>query len=107
MPHVSRAAQSRTNIVARAVLTALVVLFSDFRARAVDLPPALVIDNCSVFDSTTGTMQVGRTIVIRGERIESVTAADEPLDVPADAVRVDGSGKFAIPGLIDTSTSHV
>lgn len=70
-------------------------------ASAADLPPALLIDNCTLFDSTTGEMQAGRTILVRGERIVSVTAPGEPLDVPAEAVRIDGRGKYAIPGLID------
>lgn len=42
-----------------------------------------------------------RTIVIRGEEISSVLGTDEVADVPADAMRVDGRGKFAVPGLID------
>src|SRR5690606_28253134 len=70
-------------------------------AVAEDLPSAIVIENCSVFDSTSGAMQNGRSIVIRGEVVDAVISADAPLDVPEDCVRIDGCGKYAIPGLID------
>ena len=42
-----------------------------------------------------------QTIVVRGERIVAVTPADQVIDLPADATRIDGRGKFALPGLID------
>ena len=83
------------------IATAVVVLLASSTTSAADLPSPIVIDNCTLFDSTTGEMQPGQTILLRGERIESVTATGEPLDVPADAERIDGSGKYAIPGLID------
>ena len=43
------------------------------------------------------------TILLRGNRIESV-GAREDVDVPANAFRIDATGTYAIPGLID---SHV
>lgn len=64
-------------------------------------PTAIVISGCSVFDPETEALLADRTIVVVGERIVSVTAANERLNVPANAVRIDGTGKFAIPGLID------
>lgn len=64
-------------------------------------PSSLVIEGCSVFDTHEGRMLPDRTIVIRGHSIASVTTSDERVDIPADAVRIDGRGKFAIPGLID------
>ena len=42
-----------------------------------------------------------RTVVIRGDKIASVSGAGEAMDVPTDATRIDGRGKFALPGLID------
>lgn len=62
---------------------------------------SLVIEGCSVFETADGRMLPNRTIVIRGDTIAAVTGPDERADVPADAVRIDGRGKFAIPGLID------
>jgi hypothetical protein len=54
-----------------------------------------------VFDPVSETMLDGRTIVIRGERIVAVTPPDPDFAVPPDAVRIDGRGRFALPGLID------
>jgi len=62
---------------------------------------SLLIEGCGVFDSTSGEMLPERTIVIRGDRIVAVAAPGEPVEVPAGAVRIDGRGKFALPGLID------
>jgi hypothetical protein len=61
----------------------------------------LVIEHCSLFDPHSETLLPDRTIVIRGERIEAVLAADEPFTIPTDAQRIDGRGKFVLPGLID------
>src|SRR5690348_15236692 len=81
-------------------IAALVIVTSAVASSA-DLPPAVVIDNCALFDSTSVVMLDGRTILIRGERIEAVAAAGAALEVPADAVHIDGRGKYTIPGLID------
>lgn len=61
----------------------------------------VVIDRCSLFDPESGEMLSERTIVIRGTQIVSVSGADEANDAPADAMRIDARGKFALPGLID------
>lgn len=89
----------------RLVLAVSVVAFGPVDASA-DKPalPAdatLVVRNVSLFDSHTGAVKPGQTIVVRGERIASVgpTSANEL--IPADARVLDGAGKFAIPGLID------
>jgi hypothetical protein len=54
-----------------------------------------------VFDSLSGEMLPERTIVIRGQQIAIVAGPGEAADVPQDALRIDGRGKFALPGLID------
>ncbi len=63
--------------------------------------PSVVIEGCAVFDSEAGKMLGGRTIVVRGERIVAVVSPEEKADLPADAMRIDGRGRFAVPGLID------
>lgn len=63
--------------------------------------PSVVIEHCSVLDTESGQMLPDRTIVIRGTQIDRVLAADQVGEIPADATRIDGRGKFAIPGLID------
>lgn len=54
-----------------------------------------------MFDPESGTMLPEQTIVVRGEQIIDVVAADKSIDVPADARRIDARGRFALPGLID------
>lgn len=62
---------------------------------------SVVIERCAVVDSRSGELLPERTIVIRGPQIVTVAAAGEAGDVPQDARRIDGRGKFALPGLID------
>jgi hypothetical protein len=50
-----------------------------------------------------GVVLAGQTVVFRDRRIAAIGPASR-VAVPASAVRVDGTGKFLIPGLID---SHV
>lgn len=61
----------------------------------------IVIECCSLFDSESGTMRPDQTIVIQGSQIVHVTGNGSVPDIPADATRIDGRGKFALPGLID------
>jgi hypothetical protein len=64
-------------------------------------PAVLVIAGCAVFDPVTEAMLPDRTIVIRGDSIAAVLTADQSAEVPVDARRIDGRGRFALPGLID------
>lgn len=61
----------------------------------------VVIEGCSVFDSESGDWLPDRTIVVQNERIIRLAPANEPVEIPAEANRIDGRGKYAIPGLID------
>ena len=66
--------------------------------------PAVVIERCSLFDPESGRMLPERTIVCRGTEIVLVSDSDEfekSGDLPDGATRIDGRGKFALPGLID------
>ena len=87
------------NTIRTAVLGSLTAVLVIASASASETN--LVIEGCSVFETTDGRMLPNRTIVIRGDTIAAVTGPDERADIPADAVRIDGRGKFAIPGLID------
>lgn len=67
----------------------------------------VAISNCSVFDPESEQLLAGRTILIRGDQIVSVTKAAESNSIADHAVRIDGRGKFAVPGLIDAHTHMV
>lgn len=68
---------------------------------AIAVEPVTTIVDCSVFDPTTEKMLPNRTVVIHGPRIQAILSADQIDKLPAGATRIDGRGKFAIPGLID------
>ncbi|MBW3554729.1 MAG: amidohydrolase family protein [Gemmatimonadetes bacterium] len=59
----------------------------------------LVIRDVSVIPMDREEVLPGQTVVIRDGRIESVGPA--PARLPADAIAIDGSGKFLIPGLAE------
>ena len=61
---------------------------------------AYTIDNVNVVDVATGTVLAGQRVVITGSRITAL-AADPALPVPPNAVRIDGAGKYLIPGMWD------
>jgi imidazolonepropionase-like amidohydrolase len=63
--------------------------------------PFIAIERCSVFDPATGKMTPDQTILIRGKKIERVVDSGKVGELPADAQRIDGRGRFALPGLID------
>lgn len=77
------------------------LLFVTSMVAADDPPPTLVIEHVAVFDAEAAKMLTDRTIVIAGERILSVGDAAAAAELPAAVRRIDGRGKYAIPGLID------
>ena len=59
----------------------------------------LAIQNVTLIDGTGAAPRPGITVVVDGDRFTAV--GDSDLSIPRDAKRVDGSGKFLIPGLMD------
>jgi imidazolonepropionase-like amidohydrolase len=95
-----RVVKSRSSLLLLACLAPAFVSAQDATAAA----PALSVVHCGhLFDAASGRMLGETTIVIRGERIESVNAGTIPM--PAGVQRVDDlPGQTCLPGLID---SHV
>ncbi len=60
----------------------------------------LAIRDVAVFDSQSGKRLPAMTVVIEGERIQQVGRTDE-VDVPAEAMIIDGRGHTLVPGLWD------
>jgi hypothetical protein len=63
--------------------------------------PSLVIERCTLFDSVAGRMLPDRTVIVSGERIVGVERAGKTKGFPSGVVRIDGQGKFLLPGFID------
>ena len=64
-----------------------------------------LITGATVFDGAGGKIERG-AVLIRDGKIAAVADNAAALDVPADAVRIDGTGKFITPGIIDAH-SHL
>ena len=65
----------------------------------------LVIDGARIWDGVSDFHNKG-TIVIDGDKIEAILTGDERdrYKLPADAERIDGDRKLAIPGLVNAHT---
>jgi imidazolonepropionase-like amidohydrolase len=82
-------------------LTAVLLLLAACAAPARESPrQALVITHVTVIDTTGGPPLPDTTVVIEGKRIVALGASGE-VKPPLHARRVDGRGKYLIPGLWD------
>src|ERR1700741_2729598 len=79
---------------------AIAALFSVLAPDAFAQPRSIVVMNVTVIDATGRTPQERSSVVVSGEWIVAIgpTTAIQP---PSNAVVVDGTGKFIIPGLWD------
>lgn len=59
----------------------------------------LYISNCRIIDVKTGTPTRKNSMIIRNKKIEKT---GKNLKRPAGALEIDASGKYALPGFIDT-----
>jgi imidazolonepropionase-like amidohydrolase len=76
-------------------ITAAILLASSLQAQNVT-----VIRNATILTITNGTIEHG-TVVIRGSKIAAV-GPDSSISVPSGAKVIDASGKYVMPGIIDT-----
>ena len=67
---------------------------------AVQQPTELAIHNVTVIDVASGARAPGSTVLIKGNRIAAVGPIAS-VTIPSGARRVDGGGKYLIPGLWD------
>ena len=65
----------------------------------------LAIQDVGVVDVEQGVVLPGMTVVVEGGRIRSVRPTGESV-VPAEAIQIDGSGRYLIPGLWDMHVHH-
>ncbi len=61
-------------------------------------PPATVFENVTVIPLEGPRYLSGQTVVVAGRRITQIGPAAR-IDIPPGAVRIDGAGKYLIPGL--------
>ena len=77
-----------------------VVLMAWLRS-ALAAETSITIDHCSVFDPESGQMVPDQSVIIRGNSIARVADSGTIGELPVDGVRIEGKGKFLLPGLID------
>jgi imidazolonepropionase-like amidohydrolase len=70
-------------------------------ARAADAPVTTLYRHANLIDGSGGPMRPGMSVLVEGERIKAV-APDADLSPPQGARVVDLSGKYLLPGLIDS-----
>jgi imidazolonepropionase-like amidohydrolase len=64
------------------------------------VPPSVAITQVTVIDGTGAAPRPNQTVVTEGGRIVALGVTDD-VDIPRDALVVDGAGKYLIPGLWD------
>lgn len=67
------------------------------------LQQTVVITGVTTIDVVTGAHQVDVSVMTQGDKI---TAIARNLKIPGKATRIDGKGKFLIPGLWDMHSHH-
>jgi putative transposon-encoded protein len=65
-----------------------------------DSARALAIVNVNVIPMTAATVLSHQTVVVRGRRIAAIGSSANT-SIPKGALRIDGTGKYLIPGLCD------
>jgi imidazolonepropionase-like amidohydrolase len=83
---------SRLSLIALAICG----VFVQTTARA--QPQAIAITNVTLIDGTGTAPKSGVTVVVEGDRVTAIARASR---VPIEALVLDGTGKFLIPGLRD------
>ena len=78
------------------LMLATAAILSPAKSAAADI----LIENVTLIDGDGGAPAPGMFVLISNDRIASV--ADRPVEAPVGAQRINGEGKFLIPGLIDT-----
>jgi len=77
-------------------LSAASAIFAVFGAASAEI----LIEDVTLIAGDGEAPRAHMHVLIDGDKIAAI--ADHPIDASADALRIDGAGKFLIPGLIDT-----
>lgn len=64
-------------------------------------PAATLFQNVRIFDGKGAQLSAPSSVLVRGNRIERISATPIPTDRRADTVLIDGGGRTLMPGLID------
>ena len=79
----------------------IVILFSLLHVLGFAQEKILAIKNVSVIDVKNNKIQANTVVLIKGDKI---TAINKKVSIPKEAIVIDGTGKYLIPGLWDMHT---
>ncbi len=79
---------------------AILVLTMGASPVAAQRAEAVVFEHATLIDGTGGPPRPLTTVVVAGDRIAAV-GPDGSVELPAGARRIDGTGRYLIPGLMD------
>src|SRR5215510_4579093 len=68
---------------------------------AINAGPVTVFSNVRIFDGKSDKLSAPTNVLVRGNKIEKISAQPIPADRRADTVLIDGGGRTLMPGLID------
>lgn len=98
--------RSSWSVAALALLaSAVIVAQAPPPAASASRRDAILISGVSIVDTVRGTASAPQDILIEGDRFATIGPAGT-VRPPGGAARIDGTGRFAIPGLIDVH-AHV
>lgn len=69
-------------------------------------PKSFLLENVQLVAMTEEVVRERQSVLVRDGRIAAIDRAGE-LDVPADVRRIDGKGRFLLPGLTDMHTHNL
>lgn len=84
-----------------ALLGAVLALVTPTPVVGQGIPLTTAVIGATLWDGTGASSTPGATVIVRGGHISCAGAAGS-CPVPPEAVVVDGTGRFLLPGLIDT-----
>jgi imidazolonepropionase-like amidohydrolase len=89
-------------IIATLLTLSLVTAFVTNRSGVAiaQTPAAIAFTNVTVVPLDRAGALADQTVVVRGERIAAIGPSSK-MQVPADATRIDGRGKFLMPGMAE------
>lgn len=64
----------------------------------------VLFNNVRIFDGKNSELSPPANVLVRGNKIEKISAQPIPTDRRADTVLIDGGGRTLMPGLIDAHT---
>ncbi len=93
-------------VLALLFLSTIVLLVAAVSQQEQSSQTTLVINGITIVDVERGTLQVNRTVIVAGDKIQRISKQGNA-DVPTSSTRIiDGRGLFLVPGLIDAHVHY-